>query len=54
MTLIELKKSLHEQIDGVTDEHLLEEVAAILKKKEKGIYYSRIYEGRNKTGRTRY
>jgi hypothetical protein len=43
MTLIELKKSLHEQIDGVTDEHLLEEVAAILKKKEKGIYYYRIY-----------
>jgi hypothetical protein len=32
MTLIELKKSIHEKIDDVTDEHLLEEVAAILTK----------------------
>jgi len=35
MTLIELKKSIHEKLDGVTDEHLLEEVAAILAKNEK-------------------
>jgi hypothetical protein len=34
MTLIELKKSIHEKIDGVNDEHLLEEVAAILTKNE--------------------
>ena len=35
MTLIELKKSLHEKIDGVTDEYLLQEVDAILNKKKK-------------------
>lgn len=35
MTLIELKKSIHERIDGVNDEQLLEEVAAILNKNEK-------------------
>lgn len=35
MTLIELKKSIHEKIEGVNDEQLLEEVAAILNKNEK-------------------
>ena len=35
MTLIELKKSIHEKIEGVTDEHLLEQVDAILNKKKK-------------------
>ena len=35
MTLIELKKSLHEQIDGSEDEQLLEEVAAIINRRKK-------------------
>lgn len=35
MKLIELKKSLHERIDDVTDEHVLEQVAAILNHTEK-------------------
>ena len=34
MTLIELKKSLHEQIDGLNDQQLLEEVAAIINRKK--------------------
>lgn len=34
MTLLELKKSIHEKIEDVTDEHLLEEIASILNKKK--------------------
>lgn len=34
MTLIELKESLHQKIEDISDEHVLEQVAAILDKKE--------------------
>jgi len=34
MTLLELKKSIHEKIEDVTDEHLLEEIASILNKQK--------------------
>jgi hypothetical protein len=34
MTLVELKKSLHEKIDGLNDQQFLEHVAAIINNKE--------------------
>jgi hypothetical protein len=34
MTLVELKKSLHEKIDGLNDQQFLEHVAVILNSKE--------------------
>ncbi len=46
MTLIELKKSLHEKIDGLNDQELLEQVAAIIsKKKEVFIIPEHMLEG---------
>ena len=37
MTLIELKKSIHEKIDGLNDQQFLEHIAAIIES-EKGVF----------------
>jgi hypothetical protein len=34
MTIVELKKSIHEKIDGLNDQQFLEHVAAIINNKE--------------------
>jgi hypothetical protein len=34
MTLVELKKTIHEKIDGLNDQQFLEHVAAIINNKE--------------------
>ena len=45
MTLIELKKSLHEQIDGSNNPQVLEKVAEILKKENVFIIPDYMMEG---------
>ena len=45
MTLIELKKSLHEQIDGSNNPQVLEKVAEILKKENVFIIPEHMKEG---------
>jgi len=45
MTLIELKKSLHEQIEGANNPQVLEQVAAILKNEPVFIIPEHMKEG---------